>query len=95
MSRDAPAHPAKATGTSWRSVVADYQLEQHHVRLLSLAAEARDRAQEAQEEIAAAGAYFTAINPANKRLAELHIEPISERVSPSHCDEPTTACGRP
>ena len=52
MSRDAPAHPAKATGTSWRSVVADYQLEQHHVRLLSLAAEARDRAQEAREEIA-------------------------------------------
>ena len=42
----------------------------------------------------AAGAYFTAIKAANKRLAELHIEPISERVSPIHCDEPTPACGR-
>jgi hypothetical protein len=39
-------------------VVRDYQLEQHHVRLLTLAAEAWDRAEEARETIGAKGAYY-------------------------------------
>jgi hypothetical protein len=39
-------------------VVADYELEPHHVRLLTLAAEAFDRGEQARRAIAGDGAYF-------------------------------------
>jgi phage terminase small subunit len=38
--------------------VADYQLEEHHLRLLTLAAEAWDRAQMARATILEHGAFF-------------------------------------
>ena len=41
----------------WRAVVAEYALAPHHVRLLTLAAGAWDRAQEATGELAKAGTY--------------------------------------
>lgn len=41
----------------WRQIVSDYELESHHLRLLTLAALAWDRAQQATEEIKATGAY--------------------------------------
>ena len=44
----APAHLADATRAWWRSVVRDYRLEGHHLRLLQAAAEAWDRAVDAQ-----------------------------------------------
>jgi P27 family predicted phage terminase small subunit len=47
----APKHLKSATRRWWESVVADWQLEPHHVRLLTLAAEAWDRCQEARELI--------------------------------------------
>lgn len=44
----APDHLQPATGQWWRSVQDDYLLEPHHVRLLTLAAEAWDRCQQAR-----------------------------------------------
>lgn len=41
------------------SVVTDYDLEPHHERVLTLAAEAWDRASEAREVLAAEGTYVT------------------------------------
>lgn len=39
----------------FRSVVADYELQSHHVRLLTLAAESWDRCQQAREILAKEG----------------------------------------
>lgn len=47
----APAHLAKATRTWWRGVLDAYELEEHHVRLLTLAAEAWDRCEQARRAI--------------------------------------------
>ena len=44
-----PQHLSRATKQWWRSVLDEYDLEDHHVRLLTLAAEAWDRAQQARE----------------------------------------------
>lgn len=54
----APAHLRPATAAWWRHVIADFTLEEHHERLLTLAAEAFDRSEQAREVIAAEGAYF-------------------------------------
>lgn len=43
-----PEYLAEPTQAWWRSVMADYTLEPHHIRLLTLAAECWDRAQEAR-----------------------------------------------
>lgn len=44
----APRHLRPATRRWWSSVVAEYELEPHHVRLLTAAAEAWDRYQAAR-----------------------------------------------
>ncbi len=54
-----PNHLRGATALWWQSVVAEYELEPHHVRLLTLAAEAWDRCQEAREALATLGITFT------------------------------------
>ena len=46
-----PTHLTPESAQWWRSVLADYELEEHHVRLLHLACEAWDRGQQAREEI--------------------------------------------
>lgn len=51
----APKHLQKPTAEWWESVMKDYQLEPHHVRLLTLAAESWDRGQQAREAIEAHG----------------------------------------
>ena len=51
----APAHLADATRAWWRSVVREYKLEPHHLRLLQAAAEAWDRAVDAQSLLARDG----------------------------------------
>ena len=53
-----PLHLRPETRAWCASVDRDYELEPHHRRLLVLAAEAWDRAAQAREEIAAAGAYY-------------------------------------
>jgi hypothetical protein len=56
MARQAPKHLKPATAAWWHHVVATYELEQHHERILTPAAEAWDRAQEAREVVADEGA---------------------------------------
>lgn len=47
----APQHLQKATRAWWKSVEEDYFLEPHHIRLLTLAAEAWDRTEEARKAV--------------------------------------------
>jgi len=54
-SRNPPRHLSRAAKAWWRSVDAGYLLEDHHVRLLSEAASAWDRAQQARELVDADG----------------------------------------
>ena len=56
---EAPSHLREATAEWWARVLRDYDLEEHYVRLLTLAGEAWDRAQEARETLAEEGSYFT------------------------------------
>lgn len=51
----APRHLKAATRAWWEAVVSDWQLEEHHIRLLTLAGEAWDRCQQARELIAKEG----------------------------------------
>ena len=46
---EAPAHLRPATRDWFASVLADFELEEHHVRLLTLAGEAWDRGEQARE----------------------------------------------
>jgi len=55
----APRHLKLSTRRWWLSVLEDYQLESHHVRLLTLAGEAWDRCQEAREALKTHGLTFT------------------------------------
>ncbi len=52
---DAPAHLSDDAASWWQSVVRDYELEPHHLRLLQSAAEAWDRMQAARAAIAEHG----------------------------------------
>lgn len=51
MARRAPAHLQPRTGAWWRDTLATYALEEHHERLLTLACEAWDRAEEARNAL--------------------------------------------
>ena len=58
MAKAAPPHLRKATRAWWRHVAADYELQEHHERLLTLAGEAWDRSQEAREALERDGTFF-------------------------------------
>lgn len=47
----APAHLSPATAKWWLDVVSEYELEPHHVRILTLACEAWDRCTQAREVV--------------------------------------------
>lgn len=51
-----PAHLSADSAQWWRSVVTDYELEPHHLRLLQTACEAWDRMQDARRALADHGA---------------------------------------
>lgn len=53
-----PAHLRPDTAAWWVSVAGDYALEPHHLRILTLAAEAWDRGVEAREAIARHGSVY-------------------------------------
>ena len=53
-----PKYLTPATATWWQSVMAEYALEPHHIRLLTLAAEAYDSAQHAREVLQREGKIF-------------------------------------
>ena len=53
-----PGYLAPATRRWWKSVVESWELEDHHVRLLTLAAASWDRAEQARELLAVHGLTF-------------------------------------
>ncbi len=56
---DAPKHLQAKTRRWWLAVVRDWALEQHHVRILTHACEAFDRAEEARKAIDKHGLTYT------------------------------------
>src|SRR5690625_7730683 len=54
-----PRHLRAPTRRWWSEVVEEYVLEPHHLRLLTLAAEAWDRGEEARKILAKEGLTFT------------------------------------
>ena len=59
MTAKAPMHLRLPTQRWFRHVLETFELEQHHFRLLQLAAEAWDRAEQAREALAEHGLVFT------------------------------------
>lgn len=68
-SKQAPPHLRPRTRAWWRAVIVGYELEAHHVHLLTLAAEQLDRAAEARERLSQEGAYLT------DRFGQLRLHP--------------------
>ncbi|MDB3963248.1 hypothetical protein N9427_08730 [Paracoccaceae bacterium] len=56
--QNAPSHLSPETARWWQSVMSEYALEPHHIRLLTLAAEAYDSAQQAREILQREGKIF-------------------------------------
>ncbi len=54
-----PKHLTSETVQWWAAVVGEFELEPHHVRLLTLAAEAFDRCQQARQVIDKQGLIYT------------------------------------
>jgi P27 family predicted phage terminase small subunit len=65
----APAHLRAATRRWFESVLDDFDLEQHDIRLLTLSAEAWDRGQQAREALAKEGLTF------DDRFGQPHARP--------------------
>ena len=74
MTTKAPKHLALATRRWVESVLAEYELEPHHTRLLILAAEAWDRCQQAREAIAQHGLTFEDRFGAPRQRPEVGVE---------------------
>ena len=70
----APAHLSASTRDWFASVVATYELEPHHLRLLTLASEAWDRTQQAREVIDNEGITFLDRFDQPKARPEIGIE---------------------
>lgn len=53
-----PPHLAESTAKWWNHVLATYELEEHHHRILALACQAWDRAEDARRQLAEHGAVY-------------------------------------
>src|SRR5262249_16350681 len=69
-----PKHLEPATRAWWKQVVSEYELEPHHIRLLTMAAQAWDRAEQARLEIAKTGLTFTTASGEPRRHPAVQIE---------------------
>jgi phage terminase small subunit len=69
-----PQHLSDTTRKWWKTVTADYQLEQHHQHLLRHACECLDRAEEAREALAQLGTTFVDKHGAPRVRPEVAIE---------------------
>jgi phage terminase small subunit len=72
--QSAPKHLRKAIQKFWCRVVQDYELQEHHIRILTCACEALDRATEARLAVQKAGAFFTNRHGAIKPHPGLAVE---------------------
>ena len=70
----APSHLDAATAKWWRAVHEDFQLEQHHTRLLTLAAEAWDRTQQARAVLDTEGLTYVDRFEAPRARPEIAVE---------------------
>jgi P27 family predicted phage terminase small subunit len=64
-----PRHLRPSTRRWWSNVVDGWELDEHHIKLLTLAAESWDRAQQAREALAEHGLIFV------DRFAQPHARP--------------------
>lgn len=69
-----PQHLRPETRAWWRTVAADFVLEQHHLRLLTLAGEAYDRCGEAREILAKDGLTIATGDGSSKAHPAVNIE---------------------
>lgn len=69
-----PAHLLPATKRWFESVLEDFDLEPHHIRLLTLAAESWDRGQQAREIVDKQGLTFVDRFGSPKARPEVSIE---------------------
>ena len=69
MKHTAPDHLMPTTKAWWLSVADEYELEAHHLRILTLAAESWDRGQQAREAVAKNGLVF------DDRFGQPHARP--------------------
>jgi hypothetical protein len=81
MSIKPPAHLRPTTKKWFSQIVADFELESHHLHLLTLAAEAWDRCCEAREALAEHGLTFADRHGSPRARPEAGIE--SQVASPS------------
>ena len=71
---NAPKHLEPETRQWWESVLAEYLLDDHHVRLLTLAAEAWDRGTQARKAIVTHGTTFNDRSGQPRARPEIAIE---------------------
>ena len=69
-----PDYLKEETRKWWEQVYSEYELEDHHVRLLTLAAEAWDRGQQAREILLKEGLTFTDRFDQPRKRPEVDIE---------------------
>lgn len=70
----APSHLSPESKTWWKAVLADFDLEAHHLKLLRLACEAYDRTQTARQAIDRDGITVTSDTGAIKAHPAIAIE---------------------
>jgi hypothetical protein len=96
-----PKHLRPPTRSWFKHVSANYELEQHHFRLLQLAGEAWDRAEEAREALAQHGLTFVDRFGSPRARPEVAIErdcriAFARLIRELDLDvEPPTSPGRP
>jgi phage terminase small subunit len=69
-----PAHLSKQKKAWWKSVVSSFVLEEHHILLLTKAAEAHDRADQARDILAKEGLSYTDRHGQPRARPECNIE---------------------
>jgi P27 family predicted phage terminase small subunit len=96
-----PDHLRGPTKRWFADVCRDYVLEDHHIRLLTLACEAFDRGQQAREDLATHGTVFTDRFGSPRARPEVAIERDSRIAFARLCreldlsGEPTSQASRP
>lgn len=96
-----PTHLQAATRDWFSQVVADYDLEPHHLKLLTLAGESWDRGCEAREALAKHGLTFTDRFGAPRGRPEIAVERDSRIAFARLCreldldEDPTPVAPRP
>jgi len=73
----APAHLSSAAKRWWRSIVEEFDLEPHHVQVLTAAAEAFDRKEEARRILAEEGIVLRNENGARVAHPAVRIEDLA------------------